>query len=186
MYRPCYTTACNIEGQSVRCVAVDPVNNKWLGTEKSGVFVLSSGGSSLLAQYTTDNSPLIDNSITSIAIHPTTGVAYIGTNKGLSALTTPYVRASINTTELRVSPNPFHPGIDEHVVIDGLAEGSTIKVFSASGNLIREIPTPGGRIGFWDGRNTDGEFAASGIYFVVAGTSEGAQTAIGKLAVVRK
>jgi ligand-binding sensor domain-containing protein len=184
--RTCYVQNCNIEGQSIKCIAVDPVNNKWLGSEKSGVFVLSPDGGTLLAQYTTDNSPLVDNSVTSIAIHPITGVAYIGTNKGLSALTTPYVRAVVSASELRVSPNPFHPGIDEHVVIDGLAEGSTIKVLSASGNLIREIPTPGGRIGYWDGKNADGDYAATGIYFVVSGTAEGAQTAIGKLAVVRK
>ncbi|MBL0175273.1 MAG: hypothetical protein IPP94_08435 [Ignavibacteria bacterium] len=184
--RPCYNTRCNIEGQDITAIAVDPVNNKWIGTDRSGVFVLSADGSTLLAQYTTDNSPLVDNHITSIVVHPTNGIAYLGTGKGLSALSTPFVQAATSSTALRISPNPFRPGIDEQVLVDGLVEGSILKILSASGNLVAEVQTPGGRVGFWDGRQSDGSFVASGIYFVVAGSPDGTQATVGKLAVIRK
>jgi ligand-binding sensor domain-containing protein len=184
--RTCYNTRCNIEGQDITVIAVDPVNNKWIGTDRSGVFVLSADGSTLLAQYTTDNSPLVDNHITSIVVHPSNGIAYLGTGKGLSALSTPFVQAATTSGELRISPNPFRPGVDEQVLVDGLVEGSTLKILSASGHLVAEIATPGGRVGFWDGRQSDGSFVSSGIYFIVAGAPDGTQATVGKLAVIRK
>jgi hypothetical protein len=180
----CYVTTCNIEGIPINCLAVDPVNNKWIGT-KSGVFVLSSDGGSIIHQYTTDNSPLLDNDVRTIAIHPQTGVAYIGTNKGLSALTTAYATAAEQMSKLTISPNPFHPNQTSQVVIDGLAEGSSLKVLTVSGDLVAELITPGGRMGFWNGRNKEGKPVASGVYFIVAFNSDGSQIARAKVAVIQ-
>lgn len=183
--KTCFNTRCNIEGQYITCIAVDPVNNKWIGT-KEGVFVLSPDGSEIIAQYDTDNSPLLDNEIQTIVVHPGTGVVYIATNRGLSSLATPYVEPVIAFDDLLVAPNPFHPGIDERVMIDGLVEGSIIKVLSVSGDLVAELESPGGRVGFWDGRTQTGEYAPSGVYFIVAAAANGSQAATAKLAVIRK
>ena len=182
--KTCFNTRCNIEGQYITAIAIDPVNNKWIGT-KEGVFVLSADGSEIIAQYDVDNSPLLDNEIQAITIHPETGVAYIATGRGLSSLVTPYVQPVTTFDDLVVSPNPFRPGIDERVMIDGLVEGAIIKILSVSGNLVAEIASPGGRVGFWDGRTQQGEYAASGVYFVVAAAPNGSQAATAKLAVVR-
>jgi ligand-binding sensor domain-containing protein len=182
--KTCFNTRCNIEGQYITTIAIDPVNNKWIGT-KEGVFVLSADGSEIIAQYDVENSPLLDNEIQAITIHPETGVAYIATRRGLSSLVTPYVQPVTTFEDLVVSPNPFRPGIDERVMIDGLVEGAVIKILSVSGNLVAEIASPGGRVGFWDGRTTEGEYAASGVYFVVAAAPNGSQAATAKLAVVR-
>ena len=182
--KTCFNTRCNIEGQYISCIAVDPVNNKWLGT-KEGVFVLSPDGSEIIAQYDTENSPLLDDEIVAITIHPETGVAYIATQRGLSSMVTPYVQPVATFDKLVVAPNPFRPGLDDRIMIDGLVEGAVIKILSVSGNLVAELASPGGRVGFWDGRTMDGDFAPSGIYFVVAASANGAQTATAKLAVVR-
>jgi hypothetical protein len=182
--KTCFNTRCNIEGQYITSIAVDPVNNKWIGT-KEGVFVLSADGSDIIAQYDTDNSPLLDNEIVALTIHPETGVAYIATQRGLSSVVTPYVQPVASFDKLVVAPNPFRPGIDDRIMIDGLVEGAVIKILSISGNLVAELVSPGGRVGFWDGRTMDGDFAPSGIYFVVAASPNGAQTATAKLAVVR-
>ncbi|MDH7514762.1 MAG: hypothetical protein QHI48_02645 [Bacteroidota bacterium] len=181
--RTCYNTRCNVEGQNITCIAVDPVNNKWLGTT-SGVFVLSSDGSSILAQYTRANSPLIDDVVTSIVIHPQTGVAYIGTSRGLSSVVTPFVQPS-QTAELRISPNPFRPGIDDRIMVEGLPEGAVLKILTISGDLVAEIETPGGGVGFWDGRTRNGDPVASGVYIVVAYQMEGTGVRLGKVAIVR-
>ncbi len=183
--RTCYNTRCNIEGEAITCLAVDPVNNKWIGTN-SGVFVLSNDGSTILAQYNTENSLLLDNKINSIAVHPATGVAYIGTNKGLSALQTPYQQAQPGFTEIRVFPNPFKPKSDDILNIQGLVENSSIKILSASGNLVTEFATPGGNIGFWNGRTSTGEWAPTGIYFIAAYSADGKQAALGKVAVINE
>ncbi|MFA6234903.1 MAG: hypothetical protein WC824_12095, partial [Bacteroidota bacterium] len=183
--KTCFNTRCNIEGQYITSIAVDPVNNKWLGT-KEGVFVLTPDGSEILAQYNTENSPLLDNEIETLLIHPSTGVAYIATRRGLSSLATAFVQPQTTFGELTVGPNPFRPGRDEHVMIDGLVEASIIKVLSVSGDLIKEIVTPGGRVGFWDGRTSNGEYAPSGVYFIVAAAPNGSQSAVAKVAVVRE
>ena len=161
------------------------MNNKWLGT-REGIFVLSADGSEILAQYDTDNSPLLDDEIETLLIHPTTGVAYIATRRGLSSLATAYVQPETAFTELRVGPNPFRPGIDERLSIDGLVEGSIIKVLSVSGKRIAEVETPGGRVGFWNGRTDSGELAPTGVYFIVAAAPNGSQSAAAKVAVVRQ
>ena len=181
--RTCFNTLCNIEGQSINCIEIDPVNNKWLGTQ-NGVFVLSPDGSTILNQYTTENSLLIDNDVRSIVVHPETGVAYIGTFKGLSALETPYSRPKAVFDRFRISPNPFKPGIDDAVMIDGLIESASLKIVSVSGDVVADIPTPGGRVGFWDGRTVSGKYAASGVYLVVAYSVDGSQANVGKLAVI--
>lgn len=182
--KTCFNTRCNIEGQVITSIAIDPVNNKWIGT-REGVFVLSPDGSDIIAQYTVDNSPLLDNDIVTIFIHPVTGIAYIATGVGLSSLATPYVQPEEVFGDLLIAPNPFRPGIDDRVMIDGLVEGSIIKILSVSGDLIAELESPGGRVGFWDGRTREGDYAPSGVYFVVAAAPNGSQTTVAKLALVR-
>jgi len=181
----CFNIRCNVEGLYIAALAVDPVNNKWLGT-KDGVFVLSPDGGDIIATYTKENSPLLDNEIQAIFIHPNTGVAYIATQRGLSSLSTPYVKPAEQAGELRVYPNPFRPGIDDRVVIDGLLEASIIKILSVSGSVVAEFDSPGGRIGFWDGKTSDGEYAATGVYFVVGARPRGGQTVVAKIAVIRE
>lgn len=41
------------------------------------------GGMETIHHFTEENSPLLSNSIVSIAIHPRTGEVFIGTSKGL-------------------------------------------------------------------------------------------------------
>lgn len=183
--KTCFNTRCNIESQYITSIAVDPVNNKWLGT-REGVFVLSADGSEILAHYDSENSPLLDDEIETLLVHPTTGVAYIATRRGLSSLATAFVQPEPAFDVLTVGPNPFRPGRDAQLMIDGLVEASVIKVLSASGNLVTEITTPGGRVGFWDGRTSTGEWAPTGVYFIVAAAPNGSQSAVTKVAVIRE
>lgn len=183
--RLCYTTICNIEGQSINAIAVDAVNNKWLGTN-NGVFVLGPDGATIIAQYNTSNSLLLDDVVRSLVVHPVTGEAWIGTAKGISVLRTPYVKPDNVAGELRVSPNPFTPETDREVQIDGLPEGASLKIFTLSGDVVANVPSPGGRIGFWDGRDAGGAYVASGVYVVAAANADGTQVNLGKIAVVRR
>ncbi len=183
--KTCFNTRCNIESQYITCIAVDPVNNKWIGT-KEGVFVLTPDGSEILAQYNMENSPLLDNEIETMLIHPVTGVAYIATRRGLSSLVTAYVQPETTFGDLVVGPNPFRPGRDAQLMIEGLVEASIIKVLSVSGDLVAEIATPGGRVGFWDGRTSNGDYAPTGVYFIVAAAPNGSQSAVAKVALVRE
>jgi ligand-binding sensor domain-containing protein len=183
--KTCFNVRCNIEGLYISSIAIDPVNNKWLGT-KDGVFVLSPDGSEIIAQYNTANSDLLDDEIMSILVHPGNGIAYIATRRGLSSLETPYVEPLRTFESITIGPNPFRPGVDDRLLIDGLVENAIVKVLSVSGVVVAEFSSPGGRVAFWDGRTDDGAYAASGVYFIVAAAPNGKQSGVGKVAVIRQ
>jgi len=165
-------------------IAVDGANNKWVAT-KNGVWVLSPDGTSVLAQYDSKNSPILSDDVKSIAIDLNSGVVYFGTDKGLTSLKTVFAKPVENFSTIKIYPNPFHPGKDLNVEIDGLVANSTIKIFTISGDLVRTISTPGGRIGLWDGKDEKGQYVPTGIYLIVAYSEDGTKVGIGKLAVLR-
>ncbi len=173
--------------QSITCIAVDPLNQKWVGTNQ-GVFLMSPDGSALLAQYNKDNSPLASNKINSIVIDPKSGIAFIATDLGLSSLTTFSVQPENSFSNVFVYPNPFviREGADNKVYFDKLIRNSRITILTVSGAFVREITTPGGRVGFWDGRDVQGNLVPSGVYIVVAYDEEANNVAVTKVAVIRK
>ncbi|MFA5804469.1 MAG: two-component regulator propeller domain-containing protein [Melioribacteraceae bacterium] len=178
-----------LRNQTVTCIAIDPLDNKWIGT-KQGVFVLSSDGIQVInnSPYNTKNSPLPNDDIKSIAFDAKNGIVYIGTDNGLAALQTSSIQPLQSFNQLLVYPNPFTPG-DNNVTsltIDGLIRNSSIKIFNISGNLIREIKTPGGKIAFWDGKDLNGNTVPTGIYIIVAYDEEANNVMTSKVAVIRK
>ena len=146
---------------------------------------MSPDGTHLIAQYDVNNSPLPSNNITSLAIDNKSGLVYIGTSFGLSTLTTSSVEPVQEFSKIETYPNPFKIGTHEYVTIDGLVKNSTIKIISISGKLIKELETPGGRITFWDGKNENGNFVASGIDLLVAYDEEADKITTSKFAVIR-
>ena len=173
--------------QVVQSIVVDALNNKWIAT-KQGVFVLAPGGDSILDHYTVEstNGKLLDDDVISIAIDNRSGVFYFGTEKGLTSLKTPAVEPKRSFDELSFAPNPFHIPSSREVIVDGLVKGSTLKILAVDGNVVREVHTPGGRVGSWDGRNEQGALVSTGVYIVVAYSDDGTKIAKGKLAVIRQ
>ena len=176
-----------LQDQVIQAIFVDPINNKWIGT-KSGVYLMSADGTSILSQYTFENTggQLLDDNVLSIAMDQNTGTVYFGTEKGLSSLTTTAITPNQTYDNLSFAPNPFYLPAVRPLRIDGLIEGSSLKILSIDGSLVRQLTTPGGRIGSWDGRNDRGELVATGIYLVVAYIQNGTSVATGKVAVIRK
>lgn len=172
--------------ENVQFIAVDELNNKWIGTLSNGLLYVSPDGSTLLARYNTANSPLPVNRILSIAVSPVTGVAYFGTEKGLVALNTIAVKPLETCDKIKCGPNPFLVPSDTKLKIDGLVSESTVKIMTISGTLVAEFETPGGRIAEWDGRDLNGNFVSSGIYLIAGYNKDASQVCTGKVAVVRK
>jgi len=178
-YRP-------LSGLVINTIAVDPLNQKWVGTPE-GVVVLSQDGTQQVASYTVQSTggKLIDNDVKSIAVDPNTGTVFMGTVSGLVGLTTAAAAPKLVFETLTISPNPFLLPNGSQLTIDGLVENSNIKILSIEGKLVRELKTPGGRIGFWDGMDEDGQYVASGVYLVSAYSEDG-RVATGKVAVIRR
>jgi hypothetical protein len=173
--------------QYINCIAIDQLNNKWVGTT-TGVWVLSPDGSNLIAQFNSKNSPLPDDNIKSIAIDNNTGTVYIGTDYGMASYNSFSVKPKEGFDKLKIYPNPFivEESKNINLVIDGLVKNSTIKILTTSGDLVNEFSTPGGRIALWDGRDKNNKLVSTGIYFIVAYSEDGEQTTIGKVAVIKK
>jgi len=180
-------TSFPLRGQVVQAIAVDAINNKWVGT-KEGVIVVNPDGTQLIAQYSvlSTNGKLVDDDVRSIAIDQQRGIAYFGTEKGLSSLEILPVRTARSFSTLEFGPNPFLIPADRALTIRPLVEDCAVKILSVKGALIAEFKAQGGGRAFWDGKDSSGEFVASGVYFVVAFAENGNQIGTGKIAVVRR
>lgn len=176
-----------LSGLVINTIAVDPLNQKWVGTTE-GVILLSPDGTQQLATYNVANTSgkLIDNNVKSIAFDGQSGTVYFGTLSGLASLTTASPAPKLSFDKLAIAPNPFLVPSSTPLTIDGLVENSGLKILSIDGRLVRELKTPGGRIGFWDGKDKDGENVASGVYVIAAFSEDGSQVATGKVAVIRR
>jgi ligand-binding sensor domain-containing protein len=169
---------------NVTRLLVDGVNNLWVGT--------GSGLSCFLTReyrwqhFHAENSGLVDNGVTALAMDYSNGKLYAGTNRGLSVLETPFSEPLTEMADLRLYPNPFIPAEHANLVIDGLSFGVSVHIFGQDGYRVRRFSAGDviGRKVFWDGRNERGEPVSGGIYVVVE-QNEGGERRIGKAALIR-
>ncbi len=171
---------------TITSIAVDPINRKWIGTNNSGVLVMSPDGTTLIASFNTSNSPLLSNQIQSITVEEKTGTVYIGTDAGLTSVNTNAASPERDFGSLRTYPSPFIVHESAHITIDGLIQDSDIKIINLSGDLVAEFSSPGGRVAQWNGRDTNGNIVPTGIYILSAFDKEGNTVSSVKIAVVRK
>ncbi|MGB5529534.1 MAG: two-component regulator propeller domain-containing protein [Ignavibacteriaceae bacterium] len=172
--------------QSVNAIAVDPLNQKWIGTNE-GLLLVNSDGSRLITTFTAQNSALLSNQIKSLAIDENKGIVYAGTDEGLTSFETPYIKPLESFDKLFVYPNPFSIKSGSNLLtIDGLIKDSEIKVLTINGTLVTEFTSPGGRTAYWDGRDDNGELVSTGVYLIVAFDTEGNNVVTGKVAVLRE
>ena len=175
--------------QSVNAIAVDPLNQKWIGTNE-GLLLVNSDGSRLITTFTAQNSALLSNVIRSIAIDENKGIVYVGTDEGLTSFETPYIKPLESFEELFIYPNPFYIGENKdnpELKIAGLVQDSNIKILSINGELITEFAAPSGSgRAVWDGKDNNGELVSTGVYIIVAFNTEGNEVVTGKVAVFRE
>ena len=119
-----------------------------------------------------------------MAIDNTTGEVFIGTEKGLVSYRGDATEAPKTYSDVYAYPNPVHPDYEGNVTITGLIADSNVKITDLNGNLIRQGRSAGGQF-TWDCRTANGRPVASGIYLVLASTSDGSEGVVTKIAVVR-
>jgi hypothetical protein len=172
-----------LKDERVNAIAVDGGNRKWLGSESSGLYLVSEDASQVIHHFTTANSPLLSNCIRSIAIDHLTGEVFIGTDLGLVSYMGDATLGSGSYAAVRAYPNPVRPGFDGRVMITGLMDNSLVKIVDARGSLLFSGRSVGGQIG-WDCRNLSGKTVAPGIYLVLVAREGGSESAVAKIAVV--
>lgn len=172
--------------ENVTRICIDALNNKWIGTVTDGVIYVSPDGSTILKEFNMSNSPLPDNNIMSITTDPTSGKIYFGTQKGLVSYQSIAVQPLTDCGKITAGPNPYMIPSDKLLRIDGLVEGSSVKILTISGILVNDFISPGGRIANWDGRDKNGKLVASGIYIIVGYNKDGSKVCTGKVAILRR
>ncbi|MDH6305965.1 archaellin [Parabacteroides sp. PF5-5] len=173
-----------LRDERIKAIAVDGGNRKWIGTENSGVYLVNEDGSSIIEHFTTDNSPLLSNSIESIAIHNKSGEVFFGTDAGLISYWGDATAGSESYSDIYAYPNPVRPDFDDKVIITGLMENSNVKITDTKGNIIYQTKSVGGQIS-WNCRNVNNKKIAPGVYLVLASTPEAKESVVTKIAVVR-
>ena len=168
--------------EQINAIVVDGANRKWIGTQTSGIYLMSSDGLTTLAHFTTDNSTLLSNTILSIAIDPTTGEVFVGTGSGIASYRSDASDPKEDLTNAYAFPNPVRPNYAGVITITGLMENTTVNIIDAGGNLVCKTKSNGG-IAVWDGCNFRGDRVGSGVYTALCNAS-GAHTAV-KILIVR-
>lgn len=165
-------------------IEVDGGNRKWIGTESSGIFLLSPDGQEVLAEYTAENSPLISNNIMDMEFNHITGELFIITDMGLVSLRTDASQEDESYATTTVFPNPVQPDYFGPITIQGIRFNSDVKITDAAGNLVYKTTSNGGTA-TWNGKTLTGEDVASGVYLIWTATNEGKGRKVGKVAIIR-
>ncbi len=175
-----------LSGVSISSIAIDGGNRKWFGSNGAGAFLISADNLEQIHNFTTDNSKLITNNISSIAINQKSGEVFFLSDDGLCSYMSNAIEPSEEMTKDNVwaYPNPVTPDYTGLITITGLSYDADVKIVASNGALIAEGRSNGGMF-TWDGCDQKGRRVISGIYFVVSATSEGRSGTCCKIAVIR-
>ena len=149
--------------ERIKCIAIDGANRKWIGTEKSGVFLLSEDGMNEVLHFTKDNSPLFSNNIIDITINHDNGEVFFGTEKGVLSYRSDATKGLFALSKTTVFPNPVHQNYNGPIAINGLPSNANVKITDVTGNLVFETTTEGGGA-TWDGKSFSGKKVQTGVY----------------------
>jgi len=175
--------------KEVHVIEVDRYNNKWIGSSEGLVKINADNEQERF--YTTGNSGLFSNFILSLKYDDERDVLWVGTGAGLNRLDVFGGEAAGGGSDVRVYPNPFEIwGYDSKAVFPNLKRGSSVKIYSFTGELVNELPSSedpgnGGASAVWNGRNFQGGYVGSGVYFFT-GIDAGGRSYRDKMVVIRR
>jgi hypothetical protein len=168
--------------EQVNCLAVDGGNRMWIGTANSGLYLIEDD-TITVAHFTETNSLLPSNSIQSVAIMPSTGEVFVGTDKGIASYRSDASEASEDMSGAYAYPNPVRPDYGGYISVAGLMDNTVVNIVDAGGNLVCKTRSHGGTA-VWDGKLPDGRRATAGVYTALCNEPGGKHTVV-KILVIR-
>lgn len=172
-----------LEGVHLNAMAIDGANQKWFGSENSGVYLIGADNQTIRYHFTTENSILPSNRILSLAVNEQTGEVFIGTDKGIVSFRSEYVAGQSDYTGVKVYPNPIRPDYYGDITIQGLMANSEVRITDLNRNIIHKGTSIGGTY-VWNGKDIRGVRVKTGIYLIFATTEDGSEGIVSKIAVV--
>jgi predicted secreted protein len=169
--------------EGITAISIDGANRKWIGTKTSGVYLLSEDGLKTISHFTTSNSPLLSNSVLSIAINPITGEVFFGTDLGLISYQGDAADATGTFGDVHAYPNPVRENFTGVITITGLIEDTQVKITDLTGNLVCQTVS-NGSIATWDGKDGHGRKVNTGVYIALCVSPDGTQSTTTKILVI--
>ena len=157
--------------EQIKSLAVDGGNRMWIGTASSGVYLIEDD-TITAAHFTENNSLLPSNSIQSIAIMPSTGEVFVGTDKGIASYRSDASEPASEMANAYAFPNPVRPNYTGNISIVGLMDDTEVRIVDSGGNLICKTRSHGGTA-VWDGRDAYGRRATAGVYTALCNAKGG-------------
>jgi hypothetical protein len=173
-----------LKTEIITSIAIDGANRKWLGTFSSGAFMVSADGTTQLANYNEENSPLYSNTVVSLTVDDKTGEVWFGTAKGVISVRGDATAGEEEFKNVYTFPNPVRSEFTGNVTITGLMRDSRIKISDISGNLVYETVSDGGQA-TWNLKTYNGERVSTGVYLVFCASSDGTSSFVTKMLIIK-
>jgi ligand-binding sensor domain-containing protein len=171
-----------LENETVTAISVDGANQKWIGTDRGGVYLFSEDGTKQIYHFTSENSPLLSDRITCIAINQD-GEVFYGTDKGVISFRAPATPGGDTNENVYAFPNPVKSDYEGYIAVKGLVSNAQVRITDINGVLVYSTRAEGGQA-VWDGKNFDGRKAQSGVYLVYAANDTGTEKVVTKILII--
>jgi hypothetical protein len=173
-----------LQAETITSIAVDGANRKWLGTSGSGAYLVSSDGTTTIRNYNEQNSPILSNNVATLDIDNKTGEVWFGTSKGIQSVRSDATTGAEGFGKVYAFPNPVREDFFGNVTITGLMRDTQIRITDVSGNLVYSTVSDGG-LATWDLKTYNGKRVSTGVYLVFCASSDGSQSCVTKMLVIR-
>lgn len=173
-----------LENEQINAIVIDGNNRKWIGTNSSGLYLLSPDGKETIQHFTTENSPFNSNAILDLAINNETGELYVATANALFLYQSDATQGKETYKDVYVYPNPVRETFEGDITINGLLENSLVRISDAEGRIIHQGRSNGGTY-IWDGKNLNGRRVDTGVYYIYATQDDGSAKMVTKVAFIR-
>jgi len=165
--------------ETIHSITIDGANRKWIGTN-NGAWLISKDGTEVLQHFTTENSPLPDNTVLSIGIEPSDGDVFFFTKNEIISYKGNSTEPSTTQSAIKIYPNPIGPNYNGPIVIKNLVNNALVKITDINGQLMMQTRALGGQA-IWNGRDQYQHKVASGIYLIFVRDDMGNEKAVGKI-----
>lgn len=180
--KPVFDNRFLLRDEKVTAIEVDGGNRKWMGTE-NGLWLFNEFGESQIQNFNSENSPLLSNNIIDLEINSKTGELFIMTEAGMASFRSDATQGESGFNAVKIFPNPVTNQFNGQVGISGLVTDAIVKITDVTGKLVWQSKANGGSVA-WNVQDYNGRRAATGMYLVFCISQNGAESLVGKIAVV--
>ena len=173
-----------LDSERINCIKIDGANRKWIGTESSGLYLLSEDGTEQIHHFTKYNSPLFSDKVLDVAINQISGEVFIATDQGLISYRSDATKGEETQAATYIFPNPVRGEFEGNIAISQLVENALVKITDINGFLVYQTIANGGQAN-WNGRNFKNEKVGSGVYLVFSSDSNGLEKIVSKILFIK-